>query len=100
MNATQTHPAALRTTNTMAILALAFGVLGWSLLPFIGGIVAIIAGHMARAEIRRNPGSQDGNGMAVIGLVLGWTSVLVGIALVSLLLLLLFGTAGLMFWAN
>ena len=67
--------AAPRQTSAMAIVSLVMGLLGWTLLPFVGSLVAIVCGHMARAEIRRNPATMDGDGMAVAGLVLGWTLV-------------------------
>ena len=63
-------------TNTKALLALIAGVLGWTLLPFLGSVGAIILGHMARADIRRSAGQQAGDGFAVTGLVLGWLSVI------------------------
>ena len=67
--------AAPRQTSALAIVSLVMGLLGWTLLPFVGSLVAIVCGHMARAEIRRNPATMDGDGMAVAGLVLGWTLV-------------------------
>ena len=54
----------------MAIVSVVSGVLSWVMLPFIGGVVAIITGHMARTEIKNNPGMQ-GDGLAIIGLILG-----------------------------
>jgi len=66
-------PASPRQTSTMAVVSLVFGVLSWCALPFIGAIVAVVCGHSARSEIRRAPpGSIDGDGMAVTGLILGW----------------------------
>ena len=49
-------------TNTLAILALVFGI--------AGGILGIIFGHLARAQIRRT--GEEGWGMATAGLVLGY----------------------------
>jgi hypothetical protein len=43
------------TTNTLAIVSLVFGALAWTLLPLVGAIVAIVTGHMARGELRRQP---------------------------------------------
>ena len=80
-------PAA-RPTSTTAIISLVSGILGWTLLPFLGSIVAIICGHMARAEIRRSNGAIDGDGLAVGGLVLGWLSVALGV--LSVLAIVLF----------
>jgi len=61
----------------MAIVSLVLGLLGWTLLPLLGSLGAIICGHMARAEIRRNAGALDGDGMAIAGLVLGWSLVVI-----------------------
>ncbi|HQQ59020.1 MAG TPA: DUF4190 domain-containing protein, partial [Thermomonas sp.] len=44
-----------RQTNSLAVVSLVCGILGWTLLPFLGSIIAIICGHMARSEIRRSP---------------------------------------------
>ena len=79
--------APMRQTSTLAVVSLVFGILGWTLLPFLGSIAAIITGHMARKEIRRDP-ALDGDVMAVIGLVLGWASVILWI--VGILLFVLF----------
>ncbi len=67
-------------TSTLAIVSLVFGILAWVLIPIIGAIVAIITGHMARGEIRRSGGTLGGDGMAVAGLVLGYISLLLGLA--------------------
>ena len=75
----------IRKTSSLAIASLVSGILGWTLLPFIGTIVAIITGHMARSEIRASQGQLDGDGLAIAGLVLGWVSallVVVGIFIV------------------
>jgi len=58
--------------STAAVVSLVFGILAWFLLPVIGPIVAVVAGHMARAEIRRSNGQVGGGGMAMAGLVLGY----------------------------
>lgn len=75
-------------SNTKALLSLIAGIFGWTLLPFLGSVAALILGHMARAEIRRSAGQQVGDGLAVAGLVLGWLSVVVW--LVGILLTILF----------
>ncbi len=78
-----------RLTSTLAIASLISGILGWTLAPFLGSLVAIVTGHMARKEIRRDP-SLGGDSMAVIGLVLGWVAVL-GVLLGLAVLILFFG---------
>ena len=64
--------AVAKTTSTAAVVSLVFGILSWVMLPFVGAVVAVVAGHMARADIRRANGTLDGDGLAVGGLVLGW----------------------------
>lgn len=83
----------LRHTSTTAIISLVSGLLGWTLLPLIGSVVAIVTGHMARAEIRRNPQTIEGDGLAIAGLVLGYAMVAVAIASVVALFVFLGGLA-------
>ena len=77
-----------RQTSTLAVVSLVSGILGWIVLPWIGSLVAIVTGHLARGEIRRSPGALDGDGMAVAGLVLGYA--MFALTLLGLVLLLLF----------
>jgi len=81
----------VRTTSTTAVISLVFGILCWMAIPFIGAVVAVVCGHLARGEIRRAPpGSIEGDGMAVAGLVLGYAH-LVLFALAMFLFLTVFG---------
>ncbi len=73
-------------TNTMAIVSLVSGVISWFALPLLGAIVAIITGHMARSEIRNSRGLQGGDGLAVVGLILGYLNLLVSCLLPILIL--------------
>ena len=86
-----------RMNSSLAVISMVFAVLGWTALPVLGGIVAIITGHMARNEIRFNP-NLDGNGMALGGLLLGYAMVvLLALLLVAGLgIFLLFGRVALM----
>jgi hypothetical protein len=86
-------------TSPLAIVSLVFGILTWCLLPFVGALVAVVCGHLARSEIRRAPADapQDGDGMAVAGLVLGYVHLLACVAAVLVLLGVLFLGAGL-YW--
>lgn len=79
-----------RQTSAMAIVSLVLGLLGWTLLPFLGSVGAIVCGHMARAEIRRHPATVEGDGLAVAGLVLGWSLVILTV-LAILAVVLFFG---------
>lgn len=59
--------------SPMAIASLVSGILSWVFLPVVAAIVAIVTGHMARSEIRRSGGRYAGDGMAIIGMILGYT---------------------------
>jgi hypothetical protein len=60
-------------TSVTAVMSLIFGIASWIGLPFLGAIVAIVCGHIARGEIRRAPpGVVQGDGYAVAGLILGY----------------------------
>ena len=77
-------------TNAAAVVSLATGIASWVLLPFLAAIVAVIAGHMARGQIRREGG--DGDGLALAGLVLGYLNIAF---CVMVLFAIVFGLLGL-----
>ena len=87
------QPSSTRRTSTSAIISLISGLLGWTLLPVIGSIVAIVTGHIARAEIRRDPQALEGDGLAIAGLVLGYAMVAVAVLSVIAVVLFLGGLA-------
>jgi len=80
-------PSSAPPTSGLAIASLILGIGGLTFLPLLGSIVAVILGYMARGEIRRSPGQVTGDGVALVGLVLGW----IGIGL-TVLAFLLFGS--------
>lgn len=65
----------IKPNSTMALASLILGILGWTIIPTIGSIAAIITGHMAKNEIKNSMGALGGNGMATAGLVLGYANV-------------------------
>lgn len=82
-----------RTSGT-AIASLAFGILSWCALPFVGALLAIVLGHSARGEIRRAPpGMIHGDGMALAGLILGWAHLIIVLAIVMFVFMFLGGLA-------
>ena len=83
----------IRQTSSLAIASLVSGVLGWTLLPFIGTLEAVMTAHMARGEIRPAGGRLDGDGLAVAGLVLGWTSIALSLVAAFVLFAFLGGVA-------
>lgn len=85
-----------RQTSSLAIVSLVSGILGWTLLPWLGSLVAIITGHLARGEIRRSGNTLDGDGLAIAGLVLGYAMLALSLFGIVLLLLFFGGLAALM----
>ena len=65
-------------TNGLAVASLACG-LGQFVVGPLATIPAIIFGHVARRQIRRT--GEQGAGLALAGLTLGWAAVILGIAL-------------------
>ena len=62
-------------SSTLAIVSLVAGVLGFTAVPIVGGIVALITGYMARNETRSVPPRASGDGLATAGIVMGWIQV-------------------------
>ncbi len=59
-----------RTTNGLAIASLVLGIV-W--IYWVGSVLALIFGYVARRQIKEQ--GQNGDGMAVAGIVLGWIGV-------------------------
>lgn len=74
-------------TSSLSITSLIMGILGWTLVPIVGGIIAVITGHMAKKEIRESSGLLAGDGMATAGLVLGYANLTAGACLCVVLAL-------------
>lgn len=66
-------------TSTLAVVSLVAGILSFMVLPVIGGLAAVITGHMARNEIRDSQGRLTGDGLATAGLVLGYANLALGL---------------------
>jgi len=80
-------------TNGLAIASLACGLAQFAFGP-LATIPAIVLGHMARSQIRRT--GEQGAGLALAGLVLGWGAVILGIVLIAVGLAIAAGTHGAM----
>ena len=80
-------------TNGLAIASLACGLAQFAFGP-LATIPAIVLGHMARSQIRRT--GEQGAGLALAGLVLGWGAVILGIVFIAVGLAIAAGTHGAM----
>lgn len=88
------HPAG-RSTSALAIISLVAGILGWVAAPVVAALVAVVCGHLARSEIRREPERLDGDGLAIAGLVLGYANLALAAAVVLMAVLFFGGLVGL-----
>ncbi|MCB1225901.1 MAG: DUF4190 domain-containing protein [Verrucomicrobiales bacterium] len=61
-------------TSGTAITSFTTSILGWTLLPILGGLIAVITGHVALSSIKKGEGRVKGRGWARAGLVLGYLS--------------------------
>jgi len=77
--------------NQKAVWSLILGVLGIWPLMFVGSIVALVLGRMAKSEIRQAGGAQTGLGMAKAGVVLGWFMIAVVVAWILFFALMFLG---------
>ena len=90
----------VRQSSTLALISLIAGILGWTLAPFLGSVVAVITGHMARKEIRLAPDRLEGDGLAIGGLVLGYLSIAMAVLVVVAIFLFFGGLAAFLAFAN
>jgi len=74
-------------TNGFAIAALVLGII-W--VYWVGSILALVFGYVAKSQIEQSGGRESGLGMAIAGIVLGW----IGVGfLLAFLVLILFGSS-------
>lgn len=71
-------------TNGMAITSMVLGILGCiGLIWLISPILALVFGYIAKGQIDRSEGRQEGRGMAIAGIVLGWVGIVIGLAMIA-----------------
>lgn len=68
------EPAYIRQqqTNGFAVKSLVLGII-W--IFWIGSVLALVFGYIAKRQIDRSGGAQGGRGLAIAGIVLGWIGV-------------------------
>jgi len=77
-------PMPKKETPGIAIASLVCGILSWVCVGLLAAIPAVITGHLALGRIKRSAGALGGRGLAIAGLILGYTSI---VALAVLLVL-------------
>jgi hypothetical protein len=85
-------------TSTLAMISLIAGILGFTMLPIIGSIVAILTGYSARKETRAVPALAGGDGLATAGIIMGWIQIgltVVGCCCFAAFFVIILGAVGL-----
>jgi len=92
-NQNPSSPKTIHTSET-AIASLICALLGWSVLPVLGAVLAVILGHAAQSDIRDSDGTVGGDGLAALGLALGYANLgLAALAIIVVTVLALLGIA-------
>ena len=65
-------PEVPQRTNGFAVVSLSMGIIWYF---WIGSILALIFGYIAKGQIDASQGQQKGRGFAIAGIVLGWVGV-------------------------
>ena len=81
--------------SVAAKISFTFGILSWTLLPFIGAIIAIVFGHQALKHIQQSNGQIGGGSRAKWGLMLGYIQIVWLILTLTIAFLLVLLGAGL-----
>ena len=68
-------------TNTLAIVSLVLAILGLTFIPLIASVCAVVCGHLAKGQIKRN--GEGGSGFATAGLVIGYVSIALFVVIVG-----------------
>lgn len=61
--------------NTVAIVSLILGIVGWILPIGLIALGAVISGHIARNQIRQSNGTMTGDKLALAGMILGYIQI-------------------------
>jgi hypothetical protein len=84
MNAPQPFPTPAPAQKTgLSITSLVLGILGLGCFGLLTGLPAIITGHIARGRAKREPQLHGGAGLALLGLILGYASVITTIVFIA-----------------
>src|SRR6476660_8036197 len=72
-----------QTTNGFAIASMVLGIV-W--IYWIGSILALVFGYIAKRQIAASNGTEGGDGMATAGIVLGWVGIAAAILVIALVI--------------
>lgn len=88
-------PAPAPPTNVMAVWSLVSSILGITLLPAVGSVAGVVLGHIAMSQLKRT--GESGRGLAIAGLVVGYSGVVI-IGLIVAAILYAAAGLGMLVW--
>ena len=74
-------------TNGLAVAAMVCSFFFW--VYGVGAILGIVFGFIARSQIKRSGGTQQGKGMALAGIIIGFAGIAIGIVLLIVVLVVI-----------
>jgi hypothetical protein len=94
-------PGPATRTSVSGIISLIAGILGllssWGGVGGLFSIAAVILGHVSKSEIKKNPGTVTGGGLATGGLITGYLGLAIGLCVCVLFVLMWAGLISLPF---
>lgn len=77
-------------TNVLAVISMIASIVGVvGILPIIGSIAGAIMGHISLGQIKES--GEQGRGMALAGVIVGWAGLGIVILIIAAILLFIFG---------
>ena len=76
-----------RGTNGLAITSLILSIASFVALPLIGSIGGVVCGHIARGQLRRSREYEQGDGLALAGVIVGWIGIAFYVGLIALIVI-------------
>jgi hypothetical protein len=80
-------------TNGLAIASLICSIASFVVLPFVGGVLGVVLGHVALSQINQSEGREEGRGMAIAGLIIGYANLALSLLVIALIIVAIIAAA-------
>ena len=80
------NPAVEPKNSALAIWSLVLGILGLICFSIFSALPGVICGHMAYSRIKRSGGTLVGSGLALAGLITGYSAIALSLILIPIML--------------
>lgn len=80
------YAPASSTTNGLAVASLVSSIAGFVICG-IGFIIGVVLGYIAKNQIDQSGGTQQGRGMAVAGIIIGWVGIGIGLLVLVIVII-------------